>query len=735
MTPTPTLFEKTSDHQTRLTMALAGNPNAGKTTVFNAITGARQKVGNYAGVTVEKKEGFTQVGQTQLDILDLPGTYSLTAYSAEEIVARNVLMDGDPDVVIDVVDSSNLERNLYLAVQLLELGVPLVLAFNMSDIARSRGYHIDIEALSTLLGVPIVETVGNKQQGIDDLLATAIDTAKQGQAAIDTHRPCNYGAELEPHIEELTELAQADGLGERHARWFALKLIEHDKEAIKRIHEWCPSGADELQERAEQIRQHIETIYGDQPEIILADRRYGYISGACTESVRNTVESRHDVSDKIDTVMTNQTFGLLIFFALMFLVFHLTFAIGNPMKDGIEAGKDALVSWLSGAWSPEAMPLLRSLALEGILEGVGTVLTFLPIILMLFLAISFLEDTGYMARAAFIVDHHMHKLGLHGKSFIPMLIGFGCSVPAILATRTLESRRDRLTTMLIVPLMSCAARLAIYIMIVPTFLSDKWQAPAFFIIYLFGILVAVACAKLLRMTVLKGDSMPFVMELPPYRMPTLKGLTIHMWERSYQYVKKAGTVILLATIILWAANTFPRDHAAIEHHDAQMADYDVQLASAPTPEAQVQLQEQASQLQNQFRAYQVENSAMGRLGHWMEPALRPMGFDWKIGTSFLGALPAKEIFVSQMRVIYALGEEGSDHSLTEQIRSNYSPLVAICIIVFALISAPCVATTAATWSEAGWKWAIFQFIGLTVLAYTLTTITYQVGRLILLATG
>jgi ferrous iron transport protein B len=733
---TPTLFEKTSDHRTRLTMALAGNPNAGKTTVFNAITGARQKVGNYAGVTVEKKEGFAQVGQTQLDILDLPGTYSLTAYSAEEIVARNVLMDGDPDVVVDVVDSSNLERNLYLAVQLLELGVPLVLAFNMADIARHRGYDINIKELSTLLGVPIVETIGNRDRGIDELLRVAIDTAHQGQAAIDAHRPCNYGAELEPHIEELTELAKVDGLGERHARWFALKLIEGDAEAIKRIHEWCPSGADELQQRADQIRQHIETVFGDRPEIILADRRYGYISGACTEAVRNTVESRHDLSDKIDTVMTNRTFGLFIFLAMMFGVFHLTFSIGGPLQEWFDAGKDVLVEWVSGIWSADTMPLFRSLVINGVLEGVGSVLTFLPIILMLFLGVSFLEDTGYMARAAFIVDHLMHKLGLHGKSFIPMLIGFGCSVPAILATRTLESRRDRLTTMLIVPLMSCAARLPIYVMIIPTFLPKHLQAPMLFAIYLFGILVAIGCAKLLRMTMLRGESMPFVMELPPYRMPTLKGLVIHMWERSYQYVKKAGTVILLATIILWAANTFPRDAEAIEAHDAQIASYEALLETAPEDQ-QVHIKEEMTQLTNAFQSWQVEHSAMGRLGHWMEPALRPMGFDWKIGTSFLGALPAKEIFVSQMRVIYALGEEQgeNDETLTEQLRHSYPPLVAICIIVFALISAPCIATTAATWSEAGWKWALFQFGGLTVLAYVLTTIVYQIGRGILWMIG
>ncbi len=731
---TPGNFQKTSDHEHRLTAALAGNPNAGKTTVFNAITGTRQKVGNYPGVTVEKKEGFARTDDAEIDILDLPGTYSLTAYSAEEVVARKVLIDDEPDVVIDVIDSANLERNLYLAVQLLELGVPLVLAFNMMDIARSRGFEIDTEALSALLGVPIIETVGSKKEGISELIAQAVITGRAGQAAIDAQRQCNYGGELEPHIEELCELARRDGLGDRHARWFALKLIEADKLSLERIKHRCPTHAAELIERAEQIRHHIEHIFGDRPEIVLADRRYGYISGACTETVRNTGESRHDISDKIDTLIANPTMGLPIFLVLMFGVFHFTFAFGGPLGDLIAAGIEVLSGFVGALWPETAMPLLRSLVLEGIIEGVGAVIVFLPIIVLLFLAISFLEDTGYLARAAFIVDRYMHKLGLHGKSFIPMLIGFGCSVPAIMATRTLESRRDRLTTMLIVPLMSCGARVPIYAMFVPAFFPKTWQAPITFGIYLIGILVAIGCAKLLRSTLLRGEPTPFVMELPPYRMPTLRGVLIHMWERAWQYLKKAGTVILLGTIILWAANTFPRDFEAQAQHDEAAAAIDEQLAQPElTDEQRTDLEDQLTQLGYELGAAEARHSVMGRIGHAMVPALTPMGFDWKVGTAMLGALPAKEIFIAQLSVISALGEgedEAGHQALEDRLRADYTRLQGFCIMIFALISAPCIATTAATWAEAGWKWALFQFFGLTLLAYTTTTIVYQAGLLI-----
>ncbi|HOF17444.1 MAG TPA: ferrous iron transport protein B, partial [Phycisphaerae bacterium] len=455
-----------------LTIALTGNPNAGKTTVFNALTGERQHVGNYPGVTVEKKEGVARLGERELAVVDLPGTYSLTAYSVEEIVARNFLIEQRPDVVVDIVDSSNLDRNLYLATQLLELGVPLVLAFNMFDVAVARGHHIDDRKLSALLGVPIVHTVGHKGRGLERLLARAVRTAEEGPAAVARQKAPSYGSEIEPHVEALTAL-----LGKRlpagtHHRWFAVKLLENDEQTVRRLRRLCPDDVEELLDHAGRMRKHIEGICGDSAEIILADRRYGFISGACAEAVRRSVQSRRERSERIDRVLLNRWIGLPVFALLMFLMFQLTFWAGTPAVDWLDRGKSLLADAVRAA-DGEGNGLLTSLLADGIIEGVGAVLSFVPLIVLLFLGIATLEDSGYMARAAFLLDRQMHRIGLHGKSFIPMLIGFGCTVPAILATRTLETRRDRLTTILILPLMSCGARLPVYVLLIGAFFGDR----------------------------------------------------------------------------------------------------------------------------------------------------------------------------------------------------------------------------------------------------------------------
>jgi ferrous iron transport protein B len=680
-----------------VTVALAGNPNSGKTTVFNALTGARQHVGNYPGVTVEKKEGRARVDAQELRIVDLPGTYSLTAYSTEEIIARNVIMDERPDVVVDVVDCSNLERNLYLATQLIELGAPLVLAFNMSDIARARGHLIDTDRLSTLLGVPIVPTVGHKGRGIEPLLRAAVEVARRGAAG---QRHPGYGTEVEPHVRQLTEAVVSRCGQHEHARWFAVKLLENDEQTIKRLRGLCPEQIDGILAEAERIREHIRRILGDSPEIILADRRYGFISGACTEAVTETVERRHERSDRIDAVLTNRWVGLPIFALLMYATFSLTFALGEAPMHWLEAGFGRLGEAVSSLWPAGSDSVLRSLLVDGVIGGVGGVIVFLPNILLLFLAIAFLEDTGYMARAAFILDRLMHKIGLHGKSFIPMLVGFGCSVPAVMATRTLETRRDRLTTMLVVPLMSCGAKLPIYALIIPAFFRPAWRGPILWGIYIVGIVLAIIVAKVLRAFVFRGESTPFVMELPPYRVPTFKGLAVHMWERSWLYLKKAGTIILAVSVVMWALTTFPRP------------------ASTPqTPAA---------------RAEALANSVAGRVGRAMEPALRPMGFDWRIGTALIGALAAKEVFVAQLGIVYAAGEpDERPDTLRQHLRANYTPLIGLCIILFNLISAPCMATVAVTRREANsWRWALFQWTYLTALAWVIVTAVYQTGRLV-----
>ena len=747
----PKTFSESTEHS-QLTVALAGNPNSGKTTIFNELTGARQHVGNYPGVTVEKKEGVCRRGATALKIVDLPGTYSLTAYSPEELVARNVLVHEKPDAVVDIVDASNLERNLYLAVQIMELGCPTVLALNMADMAEQRGITFDLGLLQELLGVRIVPTVGHKGRGLDELTAAAVATARGGDA-----RPLriNYGAEIEAEITRLSGLVEqaAAGYADVPPRWLAVKLLEGDKDVSDRIGDAALLAAVGL------AVSRLEKLLGDSPEALIADRRYGFISGACQEAVRGTAEARRTASDRIDSVVTNRVLGLPIFLALMYLVFQLTFTLGTPPMDWIESGFGWLGGKVAALWPDGSGGMLQSLLVDGIIGGVGGVVVFLPNILLLFLAIAILEDSGYMARAAFIMDRLMHKIGLHGKSFVPMLIGFGCTVPAIMATRTLENQRDRLTTMLVLPLISCGARLPIYALIIPAFFPDKLHAPMLWLMYLIGIALAIICAKLLKSTLLRGEAPPFVMELPPYRMPTLKSVTLHMWDRGGAYLKKAGTVILGVSIIMWAmaqwpktteaqSRTFEDRRAALESR--QVTDAEIEAAKdaiAGDEEAGAELSaaEDAdaflagrvrSEWQGEIAAEEaeasLEASLMGRVGRGIEPVLRPCGFDWKIATAMIGAFAAKEVFVAQMGIVYSLGEQDEESvPLRERLQASYTPLVGFCIMLFCLVSAPCMATIAVTRRESNsWKWALFQLGGLTVLAWVVTTIIFQAGTLL-----
>ncbi len=695
----------------KITVALAGNPNSGKTTLFNALTGARQHVGNYPGVTVEKKEGTRNYKDCEIKFVDLPGTYSLTAYSVEEIVARNFIIDEHPDVVVQVVDSSNLERNLYLGTQLMEMGTKLVLAFNMSDVAKQRGYKIDIPRLSGLIQCPIVETIGNKGGGLNQLLDVIVEMAstQKPQAANSVVR---YGSEIEEELERIIcYVDQEHDLVKKYGkRWLAVKLLEQDKEILDKGHK------EEVVEVVSQSVERIKKHFGDEPEIVFADKRYGFISGACTESAKQTVEYRHTVSDLVDKVILNRFLGLIIFAVLMLLVFQLTFWLGSHPMDWIEGGFELLGVFITGLWPEGSESALKSLLVDGIIGGVGGVIVFLPNILLLFLAIAFLEDSGYMARAAFLMDRIMHKIGLHGKSFIPMLIGFGCSVPAMMGTRILENKRSRFTTLMVIPLMSCGARYPIYMLIIPAFFVEKVYFHIFrfnivtkhglllWSIYLIGILLAIILSWLLRKTLFKGDTTPFVMELPPYRMPTLRGLLTHMWQRGGEYLKKAGTVILAISIVMWALSTYPKPS-------------EEDLAGLTTEEEIIDMK--------------LSCSYAGQIGSAMEPVVRPMGFDDKIGTALVGALAAKEVFVSQLGVVYSLGEtEGDFTGLRDKLREKYTALQGFCIMLFCLVSAPCVATVAVCKRETNsWKWALFQFFGLTVIAYILTVIVYQVGSL------
>ncbi len=686
----------------RITIALAGNPNSGKTTVFNSLTGARQHVGNYPGVTVEKKEGTCRHQGREIHVVDLPGTYSLTAYSLDELVARNFVIDEKPDVVVDVVDASNLERNLYLTIQFIELGVPVVVALNMSDVANAEGKDIDAELLSQLIGVPVVPTVGTKGEGMQALLDTVVRVVERHE------RPRvspALGHELEEHIREVTDALVAGGVpDDLRPRWVAIKLLEDDSEVHELVQQHSANGA-QLDELVLTARRHIEQVVGDDAEIALADRRYGFIAGACREAVSLGQRQRLDWSDAIDSIVANRVLGIPIFLGFMWALFELVFRLGAPPMEWIEAA----FTWL-GAQVAIILPEggLQSLVVDGIIGGVGGVLVFLPQILLLFLGIAFLEDTGYMARAAFVVDRVMHAIGLHGKSAIPLLIGFGCSVPAVMATRTLESRRDRLTTMFIVPLMSCSARLPVYVLFAGAFFAPAVAGKVILSLYVLGAAVAILLAKVFRKYLLRGPVTPFVMELPPYRMPTVKGVLIHMWERGWLYVKKAGTIILAASIVMWFLLSYPPPPASV----------------ADLPE-------------NQQAAATLAHSYAGRIGRLVEPVIRPLGFDWKVGIGLVAGFAAKEIVVATFATVYSLGET-DEHSVdlrdALQRDPQFSPLVAYALMVFVLLYVPCMATVAVIKRETNsWGWALFVILYTCVVAWVGAFLVSQGGRLLGLA--
>lgn len=715
----------TKTKSSTLSVALAGNPNSGKTTIFNQLTGARQRVGNYPGVTVEWKEGALRRGDLHLKLFDLPGTYSLTAFSEEELVTRDFLLNHLPDVVVDIVDVTNLERSLYLTTELLETGLPLVIVLNMSDEARDQGLTIDTKSLAERLGAPVVQAVGNKGEGMDEIIEAVLQVALRGGKTAVTADMCrqpgpdpttftgldtgqgqtrvDFGEDVEGLI---TEVGQYLPPGKR--RWRAIKLLENDQETILDL----PTLEDRT--AVEAIVARFSEDNAGQEDTLLAQRRYDFISRVCDGIIRRQTTTEQTASDRFDRWAMHPVWGLPIFLTMMFLVFNLTFRLGNPFMDLIDGGFSSLAAVINGFWEPGTESPLRSLLVDGIIGGVGGVIVFLPNIVLLFLAIAILEGTGYMTRAAFVMDRFMAKVGLHGKSFIPLLIGFGCTVPAIMATRTLETRRDRLITMMVLPLMSCGARLPIYALLIPAFFPLSLQGPVLWIVYITGIVLALVGARLLRLTVFRGETTPFVMELPPYRMPTVVSMLTQMWVRAWLYMKKAGTVILGASIILWFLTFYPKPPA-----DYQLpAGFEVNTA---------QLSEA-----NQQQAAELSYSLAGRAGRFIEPILKPLGFDWRIGTALIGAVAAKEVFVAQMGIVFAVGEvDETDEDLRSQLRHRYSPLVGFCLMLFALIATPCVATFAITRQESGsLTWALAQGWGLTLLAWVVTFLVFKVGTIL-----
>ena len=702
------------EHHTKtINVALVGNPNCGKTSIFNVAAHAHEHVGNYSGVTVDEKVGTFEHGGYTFNLTDLPGTYSLSAYSPEELYVRKHIIEKNPDIILNVVDGSNIERNLYLTTQLIDMDLTMVMALNMYDELQKSGDKLDIDQLSTLLGMPIVPTTGRNGEGISNLFDKIIEVF-EGRDTKSRHLHVNHGTELESCIKTLrTELYEHGFSDTLSTRFLAIKLLENDKQLEQYATERDPDGsvlkmrdriAEEFQQRngwkapsqqgPDDDRQDIESA--------ITDAKYAFVRGALAECyIKNEKTTLHQLTDKIDAVVTHRWLGYPIFLVMMFITFFCTFAIGQYPLDWI----DALFAWfgdLIGGAMPEGP--LRSLLVDGIITGIGSVIVFLPNILILYLFISIMEDSGYMARTAFIMDKLMHRMGLHGKSFIPMIMGFGCNVPAIMATRTIEDRKSRLLTMLVIPMMSCSARIPVYVILVSAFFS-RYAAFVLMGLYLLGMIMAVLMAKLFSRFLVKGESLPFVMELPPYHMPTAKAVLRHTWEKGKEYLKKMGTIILGASIVVWALSYYP---------------------------------------QNENRIAQAENSYMAKIGKTIEPVMRPCGFDWRQSVSLLAGIGAKEVVASTMAVVYATSNdeaelleedfesEASENRISELIRNNMTPLSAMSMLLFILLYMPCISSIVAIRSESGkWKWALFTMLYTIGLAWLVSTLFFQIGSLLI----
>ena len=702
-----------------MTVALAGNPNSGKTTIFNNITGARQHVGNYAGVTVERREGFRRFQGQDLLLVDLPGTYSLTANSLDEIVARNVIIDEKPDLIVNILDASNLERNLYLALQLLELERPLVLALNMTDMAEKAGIRINSDVLRTRLGVPVVKLIGNRNQGTEELLQTVVESSKRT-----IYRPfsIDYGAKIEAAIVEVTEALQNLTHVKFPIRWLAVKLLENDTEVQASLLKI--EGGSAVAAIVARVRNKTAVLLGEELEIAMAEARYRVVADIVAEFVDSSGRQEQTVSDRIDRVLTHRVLGLPLFFGIMWLLFNVVFTVGEIPQGWIE---DAVKGFSDLVSANLAEGELRSLLVDGIIGGVGSVLTFLPSILLLFFGIALLEDTGYMARAAFVMDRVMRAVGLHGKSFIPLLLGFGCSVPAVMGARTLENKSDRMVTILVSPLMSCSARLPVYTLLIAAFFSENVAGSVLFSIYFLGISLAILMALVFRKWMFPGASEPFIMEMPPYHLPTLRSIAIHMWERSILYLKKAGTLILAASILIWFITNYP---ANVEYSK----DYDAAKGQITEQYDEVAAKPLLAQLDQEQAGEKLALSYAGQFGHFIEPVIKPLGFDWKMGVGLVSAVAAKEVLVSTLATIYSVGDvEEDSQSLQEALAADaaFSPLVAFSLMVFTLIYSPCLAVLAVVRRETNsWKWPAFSFVYSTTLAWAMSFVVYQGGRLI-----
>jgi len=716
-----------------INVALVGNPNCGKTTLFNYASGSHERVGNYSGVTVDAKEAIMKKDGYTFKIVDLPGTYSITEYSPEELYVRMHITEKMPDIVVNVIDSSNLVRNMFLTTQLIDMNIKVVVALNMYDELEKKGAKFDYVSLGEMIGIPIIPTVASKGKGVDELFEKLIDVYEDRDPSV-RHIHINYGAQIEKAIHDIQHViwknpAITDKLS---SRYVAIKLLETDKSTLAQLEKF--SNYEEIKSVAKQTIAQLEKEYGERSETIITDAKYGFIDGALKETYKELKKDKRESKRELDDLLTHRFMGFPIFLFFMWLMFQATFTLGSYPMGWINTGVELLSDWLQSTMSQGA---LRDLLVDGIIGGVGGVIVFLPNILILFFFISLMEDTGYMARASFIMDKLMHKIGLHGKSFIPLVMGFGCNVPAIMATRTLDNKKDRILTMIITPFMSCSARLPVYVLLISAIFPAN-QGFVLFSIYLIGIVLAIVTALIMKKIVFAKKEVPFVMELPPYRIPTLKNTSLHMWHKGQQYLKKMGNVILLASILIWALGYFPR-------HIAYTTDYDskIQHVQSDNGLSAEQKDEAVRQLAVSKESERQEKSYIGQLGHAIEPVISPLGFDWKMGVSIITGLAAKEIVVSSMGILYQadLKADENSNSLKDELRAQthnsgdlkgqkvFTPLVSFAFMLFVLIYFPCVAVIAAIKKESSWGWAVFTMVYTTAIAWLVAFATYQIGSL------
>lgn len=693
----------------KVKICLAGNPNCGKTSLFNNITGLRQHVGNYPGVTVEKKEAFVTKNGYELQIIDLPGIYGLSASSEDEIVARNVLIEEKPELVIDVVDSSNLERNLYLYAQLSELKIPVIIAMNMTDILKNKGQKIDYKKLEEKYNVVAVPIVASKNKGTEDLLNTVTDVLSKKK--IINPVSIDYGKEINKEKDTVCQLISEDLniVLKYPVNFLSVELIKKEPYALEKIKKSHVSS--KIIEQVEKSNKKIFDLHNENLEAVFADKIYDWIKVVVSDVLSKSKSAKKDFTETIDKIVLNKIWSVPIFLLVMYIIFKFAFTVSEPIVGWFETG----IGWLSD-FATKIIPegFFQSLVVDGIIAGVGGVLGFFPQIICMFFAIAFFEDTGYMARAVFIMDRVMRKFGLHGKSFASLLIATnGCAVPAMMASRTIDNPKDRLITLLVTPFMICGAKLPIFALFIAAFFSKNstQAANTMFIFYALSVIIALFSAWVFKKTLFKGEPGYFVMELPPYRIPTLKGLLLKMWERGWLYIKKAGTIILLMSVLIWAGLTFPK---VDEEKLGEVSEEEVAAA-------------------------QMDQSYIGRLGHFIEPVIKPIGFDGKMGIALIAGLAAKEVVVSTLGTIYSMGETDVEDdeavgSLADKIASDpdWSPLKSIAFLMFCLIYVPCIVAIAVFYREAGsrLKWLIILFVWTTILGYLLSFVVYQGGRLL-----